>query len=787
MTRKMEVESGQVGIPFYNSSSSKTKSVPGDNNGTTGAHAVPMAVSSTTMLTDTDDVKTQVHNQMAVDKVTEHQNGDLSVLLEELASESTKDILIATKCDADDSTSQSGTNQCKAVISESNTSVDGVNTCQNDNLIMAKPVIMYLNPASNLDLLASVASPDFGGGASPDTDTDWITSLENGNEAASTDPAPTDNKKLTELKPAIIGTRLQNDDEKVGASGKYVSGEKRPCSDSETVNVKKRLVMKINNQNGTNGSASQSGMTTILLPQSLADNRQYAVPLCLIVNPSDNTTQLNITLQNVIPRTSASTENYAKTKLIELRNLKLKQKLMAACKKEDEGQTSDCNVSSSGLTSTSNGKGRKADGLKFPPCVVCGGDSSGYHYGRNTCEACKNFFRRCLLRKDGVNFICTQGKECEISYKKNKNNCSACRYNKCTTLGMSKEKCKMGRYTYSRRTETINQVRKLEGKDADDGSYQEPPSVSSVDSSNSAFESTLQDHGVTCSGNISTARWATADKEMNNKELIEHLLAAIHDIRPFGDKYFTDEEIEDVCRRHYHDYMHKISMFGPLGGVSMEEYNHLLRDYGIDIGGQFEMLKRCSKDWDALISRYCKFAKKIPGFTKLNYNDQSSLLKSTNPSFFTVLMYMCFKREYNVYIEVNGEPYHVDETMDRFISRQLLSCMTEAVVRVQDLNPTKIELGLLQSIITMSGDSCTLENRTLVDNMQYHLTMLLYQEIIRDLGHSAGVIRFSKYIDLLTDLKDVTLLYQKEYKAMCDDSFISKEIPNLDVLKPDEI
>ena len=86
MTRKMEVESGQVGIPFYNSSSSKTKSVPGDNNGTTGGHAVPMAVSSTTMLTDTDDVKTQVHNQMAVDKVTEHQNGDLSVLLEELAS-----------------------------------------------------------------------------------------------------------------------------------------------------------------------------------------------------------------------------------------------------------------------------------------------------------------------------------------------------------------------------------------------------------------------------------------------------------------------------------------------------------------------------------------------------------------------------------------------------------------------------------------------------------------------------------------------------------------------------
>ena len=25
----------------------------------------------------------------------------------------------------------------------------------------------------------------------------------------------------------------------------------------------------------------------------------------------------------------------------------------------------------------------------LPPCVICGDRSSGYHYGANTCEACK--------------------------------------------------------------------------------------------------------------------------------------------------------------------------------------------------------------------------------------------------------------------------------------------------------------------------------------------------------------------------------------------------------------
>lgn len=47
---------------------------------------------------------------------------------------------------------------------------------------------------------------------------------------------------------------------------------------------------------------------------------------------------------------------------------------------EDSGHVTDV---TSPVTSETD------DGHKLPPCRVCGGRASGFHYGANTCEACK--------------------------------------------------------------------------------------------------------------------------------------------------------------------------------------------------------------------------------------------------------------------------------------------------------------------------------------------------------------------------------------------------------------
>ena len=75
-------------------------------------------------------------------------------------------------------------------------------------------------------------------------------------------------------------------------------------------------------------------------------------------------------------------------------------------------------------------------------CKVCGDIANGIHFGVNTCEGCKKFFRRGLVENQGYN--CKGEKSCQIN-PRNRNNCRYCRYQKCINAGMSREAIKMGR------------------------------------------------------------------------------------------------------------------------------------------------------------------------------------------------------------------------------------------------------------------------------------------------------------------------------------------------------
>ncbi|GAU93687.1 hypothetical protein RvY_05585 [Ramazzottius varieornatus] len=69
-------------------------------------------------------------------------------------------------------------------------------------------------------------------------------------------------------------------------------------------------------------------------------------------------------------------------------------------------------------------------------CKVCGGNSTGVHYGARSCEGCKAFFKRGMLNK--VSYKCYFGNICHIS-PKTRGRCKACRLNKCIKEGMKFE------------------------------------------------------------------------------------------------------------------------------------------------------------------------------------------------------------------------------------------------------------------------------------------------------------------------------------------------------------
>ena len=69
-------------------------------------------------------------------------------------------------------------------------------------------------------------------------------------------------------------------------------------------------------------------------------------------------------------------------------------------------------------------------------CEVCGGKATGFHYSVMTCEGCKLFFRRAIV-KEKV-YRCKKAQNC-ILIPGNRKNCQKCRLDKCRKSGMDEK------------------------------------------------------------------------------------------------------------------------------------------------------------------------------------------------------------------------------------------------------------------------------------------------------------------------------------------------------------
>lgn len=69
-------------------------------------------------------------------------------------------------------------------------------------------------------------------------------------------------------------------------------------------------------------------------------------------------------------------------------------------------------------------------------CRICGDTASGNHFGVQSCEACKSFFRRSV--RASARYACRGSRNCAIE-KHTRNRCQYCRLQKCMANGMRKE------------------------------------------------------------------------------------------------------------------------------------------------------------------------------------------------------------------------------------------------------------------------------------------------------------------------------------------------------------
>ncbi|KAL4232436.1 hypothetical protein ACF0H5_007129 [Mactra antiquata] len=433
-------------------------------------------------------------------------------------------------------------------------------------------------------------------------------------------------------------------------------------------------------------------------------------------------------------------------------------------------------------TSESPPRDWKQNALRYPPCAVCTGKSSGLHYGCYTCEACKNFFRRFLLRNGGFN--CKKNNNCVIG-NRSRGNCSGCRLKKCLSVGMSKEKSKIGRYTHSQRTETIKEVNKLEGKAYPDeiDIKVEPNCGFSFTESYDLAQATNTSACV--SSESSNVCDETVDFKDEEQQLIETLISEMHGINHFGDRGSTPEGREEIIREHYDQYLAKVRLIGPLKAIPKDEYFTLLKLYNIDLDGRWKLFKQEANNCAHIVERYCKFAYKIPGFQELPLKDQEILLKIGHCDFFIILLHEGYDPERQIFLEMNGVPAHVEEAADKIFSRELIELQCNLFSRWQKANLLEDEKALLCAMALLSSDRVDLENPKAVENIHMELTLLLMKVLQKHYGRESKK-RFSKFIDILTFCRQASDRYFKEYQEMSQFDMVQEVAPAFPALCPEK-
>ncbi|XP_053376125.1 vitamin D3 receptor-like [Mercenaria mercenaria] len=397
--------------------------------------------------------------------------------------------------------------------------------------------------------------------------------------------------------------------------------------------------------------------------------------------------------------------------------------------------------------------------------------ASGSHYGAITCEACKGFFRRYLQKKK--EFKCTKGGKCEISSGK-KGNCSGCRLKKCLALGMSKEMSKLGRYTLAKRTEAFINMKRLEGNEACDSVTDE--SVVLVETGSDANSCNLEKHVIMrhLVQNTKTANMSGGFSDM----LVVELVQAMEELEPYGPNVKTKEQINEQHIHQSERYKLKTELFGKMNRIPKDEYDKLYKEFGIDIDGRIADMKIEYEDIEDDMARYCNFAKHIPEFYNLPLLDQSNLLKASLTDFYIVVMVDAYNDELRTIISKNGHGYHFDEMADREYSAKLLSLMKDVFCRLQNLDLSKSETALLAALTLVSTDRCKLQNRALVEKIQLAITELLQLEIKKKQKQAARS-RFTKIIDSLTYMREMSDVLTKENNLLFKDEVLIQEFPFL--------
>ncbi|XP_052801526.1 nuclear receptor subfamily 1 group D member 1-like [Mya arenaria] len=386
----------------------------------------------------------------------------------------------------------------------------------------------------------------------------------------------------------------------------------------------------------------------------------------------------------------------------------------------------------------------------LPPCRVCCDHASGFHYGANTCEACKGFFRR-SLKKEPIEYKCNGDNNCSIQSGR-RNNCALCRYKKCLAVGMSKDAIKTGRYTHEKRTQDIMEVKRLEGG----------PVLTSAPVRGRRGHSPPQDILLDPETTQILGQLYSAHKEIFQRwHMSVDSLAYDHINKQYAQKYQRQKEVssaktssqtggkngtghDEVSIQHHstdcterRDGLNGTRMPGNTGSDANRVGQH-----------PEEIQNSLVSHMEIVIMGFVKYAKSLPGFTNLNLNDQAALIKSARFDVWMLGGINFFNMTLGVVTGPLGNSFHMEE-LQAVIDPGFVKSVFSFCWSGQQLAMSKQEIAILQAIALTFSDRCKLDRPTLVDEIQSRLVSCLERM-------TPSRRRFAKLMDMLVRVRSLS-------------------------------
>ncbi|XP_036446880.1 peroxisome proliferator-activated receptor gamma-like [Colossoma macropomum] len=343
-------------------------------------------------------------------------------------------------------------------------------------------------------------------------------------------------------------------------------------------------------------------------------------------------------------------------------------------------------------------------------CKVCGDKASGYHYGVHVCEGCKGFFRRTVHLKLMYKYC---GSNCRI-HKKSRNKCQFCRFKKCILAGMSHAAIRFGRTPLAEKDRLISEFRTEVGQ-------LDPQSANLQALAKHLYDSYLKHFPLT----KSKARAILSGKDG------EHTPFVIHDMKSL----IAGQEILNSIQTP------PLPMLTPEPLPSQE----LSEEVELSFFRQVQFRQAAG------VQQVTKFAKSIPGFTKLDINDQVTMLKY---SVIEVLI-ICL-------VNFTNKDGALMAYGDVFVTREFLKSVRkpfcdmmepkfEFSTKFNTLELEDCDLALFIAAIILCGDRPGLVNAKAIEELQDEVLQAL--ELQLKTLHPESPHLFAKLLQKMTDLR----------------------------------